>query len=138
MAQERSPVNLLSLEKDIVERLDVIKKLRYIPFMIKPDRDLVPDWDEYNINHIAEHGLRPEQVEEVYYGEGPLPTVAVKQKKKRGKSSEYKYRLWSTDASGTCIEVIVAPYPEYRLWRCVTAFPMSNTIKKAYYERVRK
>ena len=106
--------------------------------MIKPDRDLLPDWDECSINHIAEHGLRPEQVEEVYYGEGPLPTLAVKQKKKRGKSFEYRYRLWGTDAFGSCIEVIVAPYPEYRLWRCVTAFPMSNTIKKAYFNRVRK
>jgi len=106
--------------------------------MIKPDRDLLPDWDEYNINHIAEHGLRPEQVEEVYYGEGPLPTLAVRQKKKRGRRSEYRYRLWGTDASGTCIEVVVAPYPEYRLWRCVTAFTMSNTTKKAYFKRVRK
>ena len=35
--------------------------------MIKPDKDLLPDWDEDNINHIAEHGIRPEQVEEVYY-----------------------------------------------------------------------
>ncbi len=86
--------------------------------------------------HIAEHGLRSEQVEEVYYGEGPLPTLAVKQKKKRGKSTEFRYRLWGTDASGNCIEVIVAPYPEYRLWRCVTAFPMSNTIKNAYFKRV--
>ena len=32
--------------------------------MIKPDKDLLPDWDEGNINHIAEHGLRPEQVED--------------------------------------------------------------------------
>jgi len=56
--------------------------------MIKPDKSLIPDWDEDNINHIAEHGLSPEQVEEVYYSEGPFPTLAVKQKKKRGKSAE--------------------------------------------------
>ena len=62
--------------------------------MIKPDKTLVPDWDEDNISHIAEHGLSPEQVEEVYYSEGPFPTLAVKQKKKRGKSDEFRYRLW--------------------------------------------
>ena len=106
--------------------------------MIKFDKDLVPDWDEDNINHIAKHGLRPEQVEEVYYSEGPFPTLAVKHKKKRGKSTEYRYSLWGTDASGTCIEVIVAPYSEYGVWRCVTAFPMSSTTKKAYFKRVKK
>jgi len=106
--------------------------------MIKSNKDLLPDWDEDNIHHIAEHGLRSEQVEEVYYSEGPFPTLAVKQKKKRGKSDETRYRLWGTDASGTCIEVIVAPYPEYGVWRCVTAFPMSNTTKKTYFKRVKK
>jgi len=105
--------------------------------MIKPDKSLAPDWDEDNINHIAEHGLSPEQVEELYYSEGPFPTLAVKQKKKRGKSAEYRYRLWGTDASGTCIELIVAPYPQYGVWRCVTAFLMSNTTKKAYFKRVK-
>ena len=49
-----------------------------ISFMIKPEKDLFPDWDEDNINHIAEHGLRPEQVEEVYYSEGPFPTLAIR------------------------------------------------------------
>ena len=106
--------------------------------MIKPDKSLVPDWDEDNINHIAKHGLSPEQVEEVYYSEGPFPTLAVKQKKKRGKSIEYRYRLWGTDASGTCIELIVAPYPQYEVWRCVTAFPMSSTTKKTYFKRVKR
>jgi hypothetical protein len=106
--------------------------------MIKPDKNLIPDWDEDNIDHIAEHGLNPEQIEEVYYGEGPFPTLAVKQKKKHGKSFEYRYRLWGTDASGICIEVIVAPYPQYGVWRCVTAFPMSNTTQKAYFKRIKK
>ena len=35
--------------------------------MIEADQSLKPDWDEDNINHIAAHGLRPDQVEEVYY-----------------------------------------------------------------------
>ncbi|MDY6989241.1 MAG: hypothetical protein SWQ30_14420 [Thermodesulfobacteriota bacterium] len=102
------------------------------------DQSLQPDWDEDNIAHIADHALRPFQVEEVYYSEGPFPTLAVKNKRKRGKASEYRYRLWGTDASGLCIEVIVAPYPEYGLWRCVTAFPMSHSTKKAYLKRIKK
>jgi len=106
--------------------------------MVKLDNTLVPDWDEDNINHIAQHGLHPEQVEEVYYGEGPFPTLAVKQKRKQIKSAEYRYRLWGTDSSGTCIELIVAPYPQFGIWRCVTAFPMSNTTKRAYFKRIKK
>ena len=106
--------------------------------MIKPDQSLAPDWDEDNINHIAIHGIRPEQVEEVYYGEGPFPTFAVRNKKKLEKSTKYRYRLWGTDASGLCIEAIVAPYPDYGLWRCVTAFPMSVSTKKAYFKRIKK
>ncbi|MBW1982495.1 MAG: hypothetical protein JRJ12_14880 [Deltaproteobacteria bacterium] len=106
--------------------------------MKKLDPLLEPDWDEDNVNHIAAHGLRPEQVEEVYYSEGPFPTLALKNKRKRGSVLEYRYRLWGTDASGNCIEVIVAPYPEYGLWRCVTAFPMSTSTRKAYLKRIKR
>ena len=49
--------------------------------MIKTDPCLKPDWDEDNINHTAVHGIRPEQVEEVYYSEGPFPALAIKKKK---------------------------------------------------------
>ena len=106
--------------------------------MIKPDQSLEPDWDEDNINHIGIHGIRPEQVEEVYYSEGPFPTLAVRNKKRRGESTEYRYRLWATDSSGICIEAIVAPYSDYGLWRCVTAFQMSDTTKQAYFKRIKK
>jgi len=106
--------------------------------MIKPDQCLEPDWDEDNINHIAIHGIRPEQVEELSYSEGPFPTLAIQNKKKRGKSTEYRYRLWGADASGFCIEAIIAPYPDYGLWRCVTAFTMWVSTKKAYFKRIKK
>ncbi len=106
--------------------------------MIKSDPSLEPDWDEDNIGHIGQHGLFPEQVEEVYYGEGAYPTFALRNKKKRGRFTEYRYRLWGIDASGTFIEAIVAPYAEYGIWRCVTAFPMSQTTRKAYLRRIKK
>ncbi|OGP93892.1 MAG: hypothetical protein A2157_11630 [Deltaproteobacteria bacterium RBG_16_47_11] len=106
--------------------------------MIKPDPSLEPDWDDDNIHHIANHGLRPEQVEEVYYGEGPYPTLAIENKKGKGRMSEYRYRLWGTDASGTFIEAIIAPYSKYSLWRCVTAFPMSTATQKAYLRRIKR
>ena len=106
--------------------------------MVKPDASLEPDWDEDNIDHIARHGLRPEQIEEVYYGEGPYPTLAVKSKMKKGGRSEYRYRLWGTDASGTTIEAIIAPYPKYRVWRCVTAYLMTPATQKLYFRRIKR
>ena len=106
--------------------------------MKKPDSSLEPDWDEDNVNHIAEHGLLPHQVEEVYYGEGPFPTLALENKREYGSVLEYRYRLWGTDASGTCIEAVVAPYSDYGIWRCVTAFPMSTSTKKAYLKRIKR
>ena len=41
-----------------------------------------------------------------------IPTFAIRNKKKRAKSTEYRYRLWGTDASGYCVEAIVAPIPK--------------------------
>ncbi len=105
--------------------------------MEQPDPTLEPDWDENNVSHIAAHGLRPEQVEEVYYSEGPFPTLALENNKKRRGAVEYRYRLWGTDGSGLCIEAIIAPYPEFGLWRCVTAFPMSESTRRAYLRRVK-
>ena len=106
--------------------------------MVESDPSLQPEWDEDNIGHIAEHGLRPEQVEEVYYSEGLYPTLALKNKRKRGRLTEYRYRLWGTDATGLCIEAIIAPYREFGVWRCVTAFPMSPSTQRAYWRRLRK
>ena len=106
--------------------------------MVNPDSSLEPDWDEDNIDHIARHGLRPEQIEEVYYGEGPYPTLAVKNKMKKGSRSQHRYRLWGTDASGTFIEAIIAPYPKYGVWRCVTAYRMKPVTQKLYFRRIKK
>lgn len=106
--------------------------------MKKPDPSLEPDWDDENVNHIGRHGLHPNQIEELYYSEGPLPTLALQNIRKRGGFVEYRYRLWGTDASGKYIEAIVAPYPDYGVWRCVTAFPMSAATRKVYLKRVKR
>lgn len=104
-----------------------------------PDALLNPDWDEFNIAHIARHGIAPEQVEEVYYGEGPLPTLGIRARARwPSKSHENRYRLWGTDASGNLLEVIVATYPDSGVWRCVTAYPMSKAARVAYRRRIRR
>jgi len=104
--------------------------------MNMPNFNLLPDWDEDNVLHIARHNLSPEQVEEVYYSEGPFSTIAIRKKRPRGQ--ELRHRLWGTDAEGNFIEVIVAVFPKYGIWRCVTAYPMSQGTKKAYLKKVRR
>ena len=107
--------------------------------MKPPNPLLIPDWDEFNIAHIARHGVSPEQVEEVYYGEGPLPTLAIRTRARWPSSTgEDRYRLWGTDASGNLLEVIVATYPDVGVWRCVTAYPMSQASRSAYLRRIRR
>jgi len=106
--------------------------------MVNVDQFLEPDWDEDNVRHIGLHGIRSEQVEEVYCGESPFPTFALKNLKDRSNTIEYRYRLWGTDASRFCIEAIVVPYPKYDLRRCVTALPMSDFTQKAYFKRIKK
>jgi uncharacterized DUF497 family protein len=106
--------------------------------MMKPDPELEPDWDDDNIEHIAKHGLKLEQVEELYYGEGPYPTLAITSKKKIGRRSEYRYRLWGTDAYCFCMEAIIAPFPEFRIWRCVTALSMTPSTQRIYFRRLKK
>ena len=53
--------------------------------MGKLELSLMLEWDEENIAHIGDHGIRPEQVEELYYGEGPFPTLVLKNKRKKGR-----------------------------------------------------
>jgi hypothetical protein len=106
--------------------------------MAFPDEELEPEWDIHNISHIAAHGLVPEQVEEVYYGEGPFPTFAVQKTRKRPqRRPKLRYHLWETDSAGSFLEVIVAAYPERGVWRCVTARVMSESTRKAYLKKVR-
>ena len=105
--------------------------------MIEPDPELEPDWDEDNISHIAAHGIRLYQVEEIYYGEGIYPTLAMKNVRSKGSAHEYRFRLWGCDAGGTFLEAVIAPFPDFKIWRCVTAYPMSSSTKKIYLRRVK-
>ena len=104
--------------------------------MKQPDPNLFPDWDEYNVLHIARHNISPEQVEELYYSEGVFPTIVGRNKCPRGK--EIRYRLWGTDAAGNYIEAIIAIFPRYGVWRCITACRMTQGSMKAYLKKVRR
>jgi uncharacterized DUF497 family protein len=56
-------------------------------------------WDDWNVGHIAEHGVAPEEVEEVCYSERCW--------NKRGRS-ERRYVLGQTE-DGRYLSIILAP-----------------------------
>ncbi len=90
----------------------------------------LPEWDSRNCNHIAKHGLKDYQIEELFYGEGIYQTIVVKNKK--NKSGEKRYKLLGADASGTFIKAIIAIYSKRKLWRCVTAVKMTLAEKRSF------
>ena len=88
------------------------------------------EWDSLNRNHIAKHGLKDYQIEELFYGEGVYQTLVNKNKK--NKYGEKRYKLLGVDASGTFIKAIIAVYSKKKLWRCVTAVKMISAEKRSY------
>ena len=61
-------------------------------------------WNDWNRDHIAEHGITPEEVEEVVtLAKPPFPEY-------RG---DGKHAVWGQTASGRCLQVIyiVDPHP---------------------------
>jgi hypothetical protein len=106
---------------------------------MKLDPSLKPEWDEFNIMHIDRHGFVPEQIEEVYYGEGPYPSLVVQVNRRQpSHRPELRLLIWGTDSSGNFLEVVVAPRPERNVWRCVTAVPMRPDKRRSYLKRVGK
>ena len=89
--------------------------------------------------HIDQHGITPEQVEEVYYGEGTYPSLLIQANRQRPHHRpELRWLIWGTDSKGNFLEVVVAPRPQRGVWRCVTALPMRADKRRSYLNRIRK
>ena len=83
-------------------------------------------WDDSNINHIAEHSVNPEEVEDVCFGEHLV--------KKDGQSI---YVLSGQTAYGRYINVVLQCKWE-GVYRPATAFEMSSNYKNSYRSRLKK
>lgn len=84
------------------------------------------DWDDNNIEHIARHGVTPQEVEEVCFGFH----IYVREGGKR-------YVISGQSASGRYLNVVVERVGK-GIFRAITAFEMSDKYKRRYKKRVRR
>jgi uncharacterized protein len=81
-------------------------------------------WPEDRVDHIAHHGVTPEEVEEACFG-----TAFVQRAKSQGKNPVY-YVLGKTTA-GRYLFCVVIQFPDGRRYP-VTARPMTEKERRRY------
>lgn len=84
------------------------------------------DWDDADIAHIAQHGVEPEEVEEVFYNE---PLVR--------RSRDGRYIALGQSWAGRYLAVIFELRPG-NVVRVVTARPMTKAERQLYRRRARR
>ncbi len=82
-------------------------------------------WDDENIDHIAQHGVSPKEVEDVCSG------LHFSRKIRN-----QRYMLSGQAANGKYLNVILEPIGK-GFFRPKTAFEMSETYKHSYRKRLR-
>lgn len=87
-------------------------------------------WPEERIEHIAQHGVTPEEVEEVCFGKS-----LVQRAKSEGENPVY-YVLGQTDA-GRYLFCVVIGFPDGKGYP-VTAREMTDKEKRRYRRRTRR
>ena len=83
------------------------------------------DWDQYNIEHLAEHGLDPLLVAQVYDSEPKLVAHSAD-----GRSGSHK--IIGPDRQGTFWTIIVLELPDDR-WRPITGWESTKTEIRIYF-----
>lgn len=83
-------------------------------------------WDNWNVTHIARHGVTPQEVEEIYYGK-PIT------------NRTYKGRILVVGSTrkSRVLTVILAPTAEEQVYYVVTARPADRK-ERRNYEQQRK
>ncbi len=82
-------------------------------------------WDHETVEHIANHGVSPEEVEQVLFNDYNIPVIM------RGK--ENKYLTYGETDSGRSLFVVWVS--KYRKTRIVTARDMTRKEKQFYRKR---
>ena len=84
-------------------------------------------WDQETVDHIANHGVSPEEVEQVLFNDYDIPVIM------RGK--ENKYLTYGETGSGRLLFVVWVS--RHRKTRIVTARDMTKKEKQFYRKRKR-
>ena len=82
-------------------------------------------WDDENIEHIAQHSVNPQEVEDVCFR-----TYIIE------KESDQRYILSGQSANGRYLNVVIERVGK-GLFRPITAFEMSENYKRRYRKRLR-
>ena len=82
-------------------------------------------WDQETVDHIATHGISPEEVEEVLFNDHDIPVIL------RGK--ENKYLTYGKTDNGRFLFVVWVS--KYRKTRIITARDMTKKEKQFYRKR---
>jgi uncharacterized protein len=87
------------------------------------------EWDEDNIEHIAQHDVEPEDVEEIVYEDCYASWIV---RGRRRHIPEPRWVVFGQTCAGRYLVAVVAPYRPRRVWRTVTAFDMSDPVRRRY------
>ena len=81
------------------------------------------DWDEQNIDHIARHGVNPEEVEETCYNR---PLIL--------KGKQLRYLVYGQTDDGRYL-LVVSAYLGKGIFRILTARDMAEAERRLYQRR---
>ena len=93
--------------------------------------ELEAEWDDGNIEHIAQHDIEPEEVEEVVYEDCHASWVV--RGRRRG-VRELRWTLFGQTCAGRYLVVVIAPYARRGVWRAVTARDMERRTRRRYQQ----
>jgi uncharacterized protein len=93
--------------------------------------ELEPEWDDNNIEHIARHGVEPEEIEEIVY-EDCHPSWIVRARR-RG-IREARWAVFGQTCGGRYLVAVIALYRNSRVWRVVTARNMERRTRRRYQQ----
>ena len=89
------------------------------------------EWDDDDIEHIAHHGVEPEEVEEIVY-EDCHPSWVVRGGRRGVR--ELRRILFGQTCAGRYLVAVIAPYAQRGVWRAVTARDMERQSRRRYQQ----
>ena len=92
-------------------------------------QELEAEWDDDNTEHIAQHGVEAEEVEEIVY-EDCHPSWIVRARRRAIR--EIRWTIFGQTCAGRYLLAVIAPYAERGVWRAVTAREMERHTRRRY------
>jgi uncharacterized DUF497 family protein len=93
-------------------------------------QELEAEWDDGNVEHIALHGVEPEEVEEIVYEDCPSWIIRGRRRGVR----EARWTIFGQTCGGRYLIAVIAPAPKRGVWRAVTAREMERRTRRRYQQ----